>query len=149
MKRYFAFFLVCIFLLLISACQKVICTKKGETTMENSITKIDALTPLKPLPADVLPEMKKNKEILLAILPIDDDMALEFAKSLYRFYMPEFSEAKVVLQDDIYYKIQATDKSNNIYLVSLSIYGGINAIWKLDENGDEVMIYNPLSELQP
>ena len=124
------------------------------TTAENTITKIDAQTPTKPLPDEPSPEIENSAKILLRILPIDEDAALDLAKSMYCFYLPELKKAKVLSADngDGNLVIRVTGKDNSIYKLyirSIGEYKYIRAIWMIDKNGNEIEYFHPMSSLIP
>jgi len=153
-KLYLYAFLAFVVMMLASCQKTTIDNGREGTTAENSITKIDALTPLKPLPDEPSPEIENSAKILLRVLQINEDAALDLAKLMYCFYLPELKKAKVLSADsgDGNLVIRVTGKDNSIYKLyirSIGEYKYIRAIWMIDKNGNEIEYFHPMSSLIP
>lgn len=145
MKRNFII-LVCMLICLLSACMQsdeAVTTMRGETTMgDREFGSYAIIKPTRPVPEEVLPEIEKNKGLLLNAMPIDDNVALRYAETLYSFFVPELVEVTVIIHEDYgYYSIEAVGTDSVIYHANATI-GGLEFIFKISkegENGEEML----------
>lgn len=138
-----------VFVLFFSSCRAAIIDNgKEETTIEIQFTHINALTPLKPLPDEPSAEIENNAKVLLCILPIDENIAMYLAETLYSYYLPAFAKAEMLSRGryDFAHRIQVTGADNiiyKIYIESLGDYRYVRGVWAIDENGNEIEIFYP------
>jgi len=97
-------------------------------------------------------EVMEDAKFLLKKLPLDDiERALGLAEMLYAFYIDGLRGASVVrhkrygssfFENDRIFRI--VDKNRDVYYVGYSQWGYTVCIWKLDENGNQMMVCMPL-----
>lgn len=139
MKMKPIFFLVCLLVCLLVACRmsEETETKEGTTMDDSSYYKI--IAPTRPAADELLPEIEKNKELIMNAIPIDEDNALRCAEVLYSFCVPELAEVTIINHDDLdFYTVQVVGTDNVTYYL-IMIRGAFVGLYKEGENGREVL----------
>ena len=133
MKRTSIFLLVCLLICIFAACGF------STTTVRFGYPKVNP--PIRPVPDEILPEIEKNKELLLNTIQISDDSARRCAEYLYSYCVPELVEAKVI-QDSpfsgLHDYIQAVGIDGATYHFNIDA-GSIGTIHREDENGKKMI----------
>ena len=153
MKRIFV--LLCVLALLFGACgvQPEPEAEETEITLNDEII-LEAIKsgqfgyygiigPTRPVPEEAPPEIEHNKELLLNLVPIDEDTALRYAEYLYHFYVPELAEATVEINEEYgFHRIRAVGTDSAIYHFTAFFFhdfAHIANITRETEDGEEVL----------
>ena len=123
-----------------------------QTTAEKTTTVTKATIPTeaslktrqrRPYPTETTPEIEKNKELILDILPFDENRALGIAEVLYMLGIDELAEASLVEDDrpaDYGPTLYVKDKYNNTYYLLVDQRGFMSQVYSVQ---DKEPIYAP------
>ena len=92
----------------------------------------------RPLPEVDTPEIIRNKEMIMEVVPIWKKNALGVAKLLYTLNVAEFVEVTLLVNDPLYFDVQVVDDLQDVYTVRLSYFGSVGTIW---EKGSDEAIF--------